>query len=81
MLPRRIAAGVPFGAPAAGYDERRLGRCLTLYVRVTEDVYESAWEPTPEELNLLAVGGSVILRIVGGQPPVALYVEPFHAET
>jgi hypothetical protein len=51
-----------------------------LAVRVTpftrNPFYESAWEPTPEELAHLNAGGSVILRVLGGQPPVALYVEP-----
>lgn len=37
--------------------------------------FVSAWEPTPEELAALNTGGSVRLRCVGGQPPVALWVE------
>ena len=32
---------------------------------------ESAWEPTPDELALLNAGGTVVLRIIGWQPPVA----------
>lgn len=42
---------------------------------------ESAWEPTPDELAMLNRGGSVILRVVGWQPPVGLYVEPHPTET
>ncbi len=37
---------------------------------------ESAWEPTPQELEWLNAGGSLILRVVGWQVPVALYVDP-----
>lgn len=37
---------------------------------------DSAWEPTPAELEMLNAGGSVVLRVVGWQVPVALYVEP-----
>ena len=37
---------------------------------------ESAWQPTPRELEMLNAGGSVILRVVGWQVPVALYVMP-----
>lgn len=37
---------------------------------------QSAWEPTPAELELLNKGGSVILTVLAGQmPPVSLSVE------
>ena len=36
---------------------------------------QSAWEPTPRELAILNAGGSVILSIIGGQPPVMLGAE------
>lgn len=32
----------------------------------------SRWEPTPGELEILRQGGSVELRIMGGQPPVSI---------
>lgn len=36
---------------------------------------ETAWEPTPEELEALNAGAPVILRILGTQhPPVQVYV-------
>jgi hypothetical protein len=36
---------------------------------------ETAWEPTPEELEALNAGAPVILRILGTQhPPVIVYV-------
>jgi hypothetical protein len=50
--------------------------CGTLYVRrISETEFESAFRPTEEELKLLQLGGVVVLRCFGGQPPVALYVE------
>lgn len=37
---------------------------------------ETSWEPTPEELNALNAGGSVVLRVLGTtHPPVLIYVE------
>lgn len=36
---------------------------------------ETAWEPTPKELELIAAGKPVILRVLGtGHPPVMIYV-------
>ena len=57
------------------------GDCGALPIRVqpygTDAIMcESAWEPTPTELALLAAGGHVVLRVIGWQVPVALYVEP-----
>jgi hypothetical protein len=77
------------GAPA-GWDPAKDGECVALPVRVfppnaingpwenrpTVQYCESAWEPTPQELEYLNNGGKLILRIVGWQVPVALYVEP-----
>jgi hypothetical protein len=75
MMPRRIQnATHSLGAPK-DWDKAR-GNCVSLWVRAFPDFFESAWEPTPDELAALNAGGSVILRVVGGHPPVALYVEP-----
>lgn len=79
MIPRRITrANRWMGAPV-GWAPSKDGECSHLAVRmsmVNGNVYcESAWEPTPDDLALLNAGGSVILRCVGGQLPVALYVE------
>lgn len=78
------------GAPA-DWDPKKDGECGSLPVRVINsqgqtllkgDDYalawgcESAWQPTPAELEMLNAGGNVILRCVGWQIPVALYVEP-----
>ena len=80
MIGRRISgSNVRFGPPE-GWNEATQGSCADLFVKVTKqiggEVYcESAWEPTPEELAALVAGGSVILRVVGNQPPVALWVD------
>ena len=67
------------GAPA-NWDPERDGDCGALPIRVARDGdrvawCESAWEPTPQELEMLNAGGSLILRVCGWQVPVALYVE------
>lgn len=68
------------GAPK-GWDPIRDGECGTLPIRLVQlsreqFACESSWQPTPAELEMLNAGGNVILRIVGWQVPVALYVEP-----
>lgn len=35
----------------------------------------SAWKPSEEDLKLLNAGGCVCLSVLGGQPPVALWVQ------
>lgn len=69
------------GAPE-NWDPARDGDCGALPIRVsrandgTIRHCDSAWEPTPQELEMLNVGGSVILRVAGWQCPVALWAEP-----
>lgn len=75
---------LPMGAPS-NWNEAEDGPCDILMVKA--DRYEtatggiafksceSAWKPTPEELELLNAGGYVVLHVVGRQPPVALWVE------
>ncbi len=76
MISRRITGATNrLGAPAS-WDPERDGNCAHLWVRIVGNGCESAWEPTPEELAALNAGGSVVLRVIGGQPPVALWVEP-----
>lgn len=76
MIPRRIPGTTHvLGAPA-GWDEQRDGTCGTLPIRLVDGMCLSAWEPTPDELAILNAGGSVILQVVGGQPPVMLWAEP-----
>lgn len=82
MKPLKIkGANANPGAPK-DWDEKRDGFCGRLPVRVTErsdgaiDQCESAWQVEPHELKVLQEGGHVVLRVVGWQVPVALYVEP-----
>lgn len=76
MIPRRISGATHvLGAPA-GWDHERDGHCASLAVRAVEGCCLSAWEPTPDELAILNAGGSVILQVVGGLPPVMLWAEP-----
>ena len=74
------------GAPK-GWDPKRDGDCGALPIRTFPhdaltnpasrlEYVESAWEPTPQELEWLNQGGSLILRVVVWQVPVALYVDP-----
>ncbi len=69
------------GAPK-NWNPKRDGDCGALPIRVSQHAdgtvayCESAWEPTPRELEQLVAGGKVVLRVVGWQVPVALYVEP-----
>lgn len=81
MIPRRIMnASHWLGAPA-GWKPDKDGDCGHLAIRTRGNPRggtgwcESAWEPTPAELAELNKGGSIILRVIGWQPPVALYVE------
>lgn len=77
MIALRIeGANCWLGAPK-GWRPESDGDCHHLAVRAVEEgtllICESAWEPTPAELAILNAGGHVVLRVAGGQPPVALY--------
>lgn len=77
MIPMRISNATHYMGAPKGWEPEKDGNCCHLAVRVVDgNVYESAWEPTPGELAMLNAGGSILLRIVGGQPPVMLGVEP-----
>jgi len=73
------------GAPR-GWDPKRDGECGSLPIRVERRgdgsiiSCESAWSPTPRELEMLNAGGQIILHVVGWQVPVALRVEPLPEE-
>ena len=76
MIAKRIAGATHrLGAPSNWTEGD--GKCHALSIRQRDGCCESAWEPTPAELEMLNAGGSVILRVRGGQLPVFLYVEPF----
>lgn len=75
MLPLRIeGANVVMKAPPG-----KEGEVRDLHALVAEGCCVSAWEPTPEELATLNAGGSVLLWIMGHQPPVMLTVKPHAA--
>lgn len=77
MLPVRIAGTThTLGAPK-DWDESVDGKCCGLAIRFVDGCCQSAWQPTPKELDILNAGGSVVLSIVGNQPPVNLSCEPF----
>lgn len=90
MLKKAIAGwNAAPGAPA-DWDPARDGDCGALPIRYWPRNTrldgsaprvrwcESAWEPTPRELEQLLAGGQVVLRVHGWQVPVALYVEARH---
>ena len=81
MIPRRISgATLHLGAPK-GWDADVDGRCVGLAVRILDgNVFQSAWEPTQEEIAMILAGGSIVLSVVGGQPPVMVSVEPILEE-
>jgi len=84
MIPRRISGFTHALVAPTGWNEATDGNCCTLHVRMVQEgghvAAQSAWEPTPEELAMLNAGGSVILSVVGGQPPVMLSVEAVPAD-
>ncbi len=76
MIAKRISGTTHYLGAPKGWHPDKDGECRHLAVRVVEEnVWQSAWEPTPAELAALNAGGSIVLSIVGGQPPVALSVE------
>lgn len=76
MIPKRIRNATHYLSAPREWECEKDGDCAHLAVRVVGDVWESAWEPTPGELEMLNNGGSVVLCVKGGQPPVLLCVEP-----
>ena len=84
MLKKVIAGWTAAPGAPMNWDPARDGQCDALPVRVLPHggsfICESAWEFTPHELEMLNAGGQLVLRVYGGQPPVALYVEPAPAE-
>lgn len=79
MIPKRIAGANVVMGPPEGWDDARQGKCLQLHVLRNNGRCYSAWEPTPAELEALNIGASVILSVVGGQPPVWLEVDMLSA--
>lgn len=75
MIPKRIDGATHLMTAPPDWEAEKNGPCGSLAIRVVDNVFQSAWEPTPAELDALNRGGSIVLSIVGGQPPVALSVE------
>jgi len=78
LIGRHTKTTRTLGAPR-GWDQQTDGRCgrLPIADAICEagPVMESAWEPTPEEIALIAAGAPVILGIFGEfHPPVYLRV-------
>ena len=82
MIPRRIA-GATHQIGAAEGETRAI---VPIWARVTDDpvngrVFDLAWEPTPEELAMLAAGGSVVVSIFATRlPPSFVSVELHQGE-
>lgn len=82
VIARRIrGATTNLGAPA-NWDIRRGGYCGQLWIREHgsprsgDGFVESAWEITLDDIERLKEGRSLIVRIFGWQPPIAIYIDP-----
>lgn len=83
MISKRIAGANAYPGAPLGWRPETDGHCSHLAVRVTKrgdqiQYCQSAWEPTPAELQMLNRGGQIVLTVVGWQVPVALSVEDVH---
>lgn len=75
MIPARISGATHYLGAPKGWQPDEDGNCCHLAVRVDGNVWQSAWEPTPAEIAAINAGAKIVLSVVGGQPPVMLYVE------
>jgi hypothetical protein len=86
MKPARIRGATTLCDAPAGWDEQRDGPCGALLIREIGDprhgagFVESAWMPDEAERAQIAAGHHVILRVIGWQMPVAIYVDPQEPE-
>ena len=86
IITRRIAGATAWLGAPANWKLEEDGDCGYLAVREHGNPRrgkgwcESAWEITPDDLERLQKGSSLILRVYGWQPPVALYVDPAKAD-
>lgn len=69
------AANIIYAAPP-GWDAAKNGPCVNLHVLDDGETCTSCWAPTWRELLALLFGRRVYLHVAGGQPPVALTVQP-----
>lgn len=75
MLIKRILGASKFWGAPAGWDEKNkevpIGTLPTkLSMTEAGPMWESAWEPTPEELVILNNGGTIHLFVSSFQHPV-----------
>jgi hypothetical protein len=86
MIAKKIKGATHYPGAPKDWDLQRDGPCGALPVRMVEpsdgrsSYCESAWVPTAEEIAALNAGKPVILRVVGWQVPVAMYVGDENAE-
>lgn len=83
MMKQRIKGATRELGKPRDWDDSK-GSCGSLPIRDEMQPYgntmTSAWQPTPDELERLNKGASVLLYIVGEvHPPVAVEVEAVHA--
>lgn len=84
MLPLRVRGHTRYLGAPVGWEPETQGHCGYLAVRdqIDPDIgpeMVSAWEPTPDELERLNAGASILLYVVGtGHPPVMLAVGETH---
>jgi len=76
MIPTTIKDANRTYVRPSDWDASLQGECVDLPVRVQDDLHQSAWRPTPDELAILNAGGVAVLTVWGHQPVVALGVEP-----
>ena len=82
ILARRIAGATAYLGAPANWTPDADGDCGHLAIREHGDArsgkgwVESAWEVTPDDVERLREGRSLIVRIHGWQPPIALYIDP-----
>lgn len=84
MIPRVIANSNAVWSKPPGWDSEKQGPVYDLHLHVTppnapnnmtgHHVYQTAWEPTPAEMDGLNAGGNVVVLLTGMQPPMAVMV-------
>lgn len=86
ILARRIRGATAYLGAPANWNKATSGDCGHLAIRehgnprAGDGFVESAWEITPDDIEKLREGASLIVRIYGWQPPIALYVDPDESE-
>lgn len=79
MITARIIGHTRYLGAPVGWEPEKHGPCGHLAVRDISThagpAMQSAWEPTPSEIERIKAGASIILTVIGSvHPPVALTV-------